>query len=104
MRKKLRAPLTDRARAGIVKELQNICALGDNGAAINIAEYDSGHNIVQVGASFQISGAISATGQNSSAVLANGDVGGRLSLYSTITATDYAAFLVLFLLHDRHGV
>ena len=34
MRKKIRAPLTDRARAGIVKELQKICALGDNGAAI----------------------------------------------------------------------
>ena len=43
----------------------SITLTGDNGAAINIAEYDSAHNIVQVGASFQISGAISATGQNS---------------------------------------
>ena len=68
----------------------SITLTGDNGAAINIAEYDSAHNIVQVGASFQISGAISATGQNSSAVIANGDVLGRLSLYSTVTATDYA--------------
>lgn len=34
MRKKIRAPLTDRARNGIIKELQKLCPTGDNGAAI----------------------------------------------------------------------
>ena len=34
MRKKQRAPLTDRARAGIIKSLEKICPAGDNGAAI----------------------------------------------------------------------
>ena len=34
MRKKIRAPLTDRARNGIVKELQAMCPAGDDGAAI----------------------------------------------------------------------
>jgi hypothetical protein len=34
MRKKIRAPLTDRARNGIVKELEKLCPAGDNGAAI----------------------------------------------------------------------
>ena len=34
MRKKIRAPLTDRARNGIIKELQTLCAPGDSGADI----------------------------------------------------------------------
>lgn len=34
MRKNIRAPLTDRARNGIIKELQKVCPAGDNGAAI----------------------------------------------------------------------
>jgi hypothetical protein len=34
MRKKKRAPMTDRARAGIVQDLEKLCPVGDNGAAI----------------------------------------------------------------------
>jgi hypothetical protein len=34
MRRKIRAPLTDRARNGIIKELQKLCPAGGNGAEI----------------------------------------------------------------------
>ena len=34
MRKKIRAPLTDRARAGIVKDLQKLCPAGNNGSEV----------------------------------------------------------------------
>ncbi len=34
MRRKIRAPLTDRGRRGIVKELEKLCSPGDNAAAI----------------------------------------------------------------------
>ena len=34
MRKKKRAPMTDRAREGIIHDLEKLCPVGDNGAAI----------------------------------------------------------------------
>ena len=61
-----------------------ITLTGDNGVALQTLK---GAN---VGGIVQITGSIAATGLNSSAVALNGNIGGALSLYSSISATDYA--------------
>ena len=71
--------------AGDVTNTGTISLTGDNGAAIQSTRAGS------IGGNVLIEGAVSALGTNSKAIDLEGDVAGRISIYSTVTATGYAS-------------
>ncbi len=100
----IEAPITGYYLDGFSRKVSigsegSISLTGDNGVALNVAP-PSGSSAAYVGGTpgannfiaqnILISGAITATGTNSSAVRINGNIGGRLGIYSSISATGYA--------------
>jgi hypothetical protein len=75
--------------AGSLTNTGTITLTGDNGAALRET---AGVNVIPGVAgtgNVLISGAITVLGQNSNAVSLSGAVGGRVSVYSTLSSTDY---------------